>query len=145
MEEGVLKYGEHDGEQCGTRRVHRGRESNSRVTNKTRKAEKIRVSTGVRVSLPLYQEHHAPTPSASRDLGINDRLYYVLFFVISQVSWYWWRRALVVEGRRVVRRKKCFVENIVNLPGIRNLQTVRGCADLLEDLEGTITAIVEGL
>ena len=47
MEEGVLKYGEHDGEQYGTRRVHRGRESSSRVTNKTRKAEKNWVSTAM--------------------------------------------------------------------------------------------------
>ena len=100
---------------------------------------------GVRVSLPLYQEHHAPTPSASRDLGINDRLYDVLFFVISQVSWYWWRRALVVEGRRVVRCKERLVEHVVNLPSVWDLKAICGCTDFFENLEGSVATIVKGL
>ena len=67
MEEGVLKYGKHDGEQYGTRRVHRGRESNSRVTNKTRKAEKIRVSTRPAARIEPVDEEPAQRESSSDD------------------------------------------------------------------------------
>ena len=50
MEEGVLEYGEYDGEQSEPIRVDRDRESQTRVKKHAEKAEKNRVSTARRCS-----------------------------------------------------------------------------------------------
>ena len=56
MEEGVLKYGEYDGEQSEPIRVDRDRESQTRVKKHAEKAEKIRVSTLTSSGNALYLE-----------------------------------------------------------------------------------------
>ena len=56
MEKGVLKYGEYDGEQSEPIRVDRDRESQTRVKKHAEKAEKIRVSTTVRLHCQLLKK-----------------------------------------------------------------------------------------
>ena len=95
------------------------------------------------VPLPLHQPQTTLLLPFTHYLRIYNHLHHILLFIVYHLYRRWSWRLLVLKGGWMVGCEQLLIEDIVDFPGIRNLQTICGGANLFDHLERTIASLIE--